>query len=274
MSNGLYDFSTLMDYSVWQPLVVKNLTAYECGRLATCIYHLRHINSSPSAFRNERIILDLGCRSGHIDKIIRDFFPTASIIGVDLDLQSLKLAMHSIHHAVVADIRKIPLGDSIADLAVCLEVIEHIPETDVPATLKKMGKLIKADGHLLLSTPNRDSPTYIFEKILHMVVGRQYKGGDPTHTIVYNRKKITELLQANDFKVLNNVGYWILPLTFYWVTLDDSESIMFKWFRKVLVYTIRLTNPVLERAPWLGFIQIFLCANSKDRHLSTKKVPT
>jgi SAM-dependent methyltransferase len=165
--------------------------------------------------------------------------------------------------AVLADIRRTPVKNSIADLALCLEVIEHMPKTDALRTLTSIRKMLNTNGFLLLSTPNRKSPTYITETIAHLASGQRYKGGDPTHVNIYSQKEIIELLRVSGFDMITNLGYWILPLTFYWITTVSSKRKSSKWLQKLLMYTMRLTNSILLKAPSLGFVQILLCTNPK-----------
>jgi 2-polyprenyl-3-methyl-5-hydroxy-6-metoxy-1,4-benzoquinol methylase len=125
--------------------------------------------------------------------------------------------------------------------------------------------MLKTNGFLLLSTPNRKSPTYITEMIAHLTLGRRYKDGNPTHVNIYSQKEITELLRVSGLDVIANLGYWILPLTFHWINTGSSKRNSSKWLQRLLTYTMKLTNPILLKAPSLGFVQILLCTNLKRR---------
>jgi 2-polyprenyl-3-methyl-5-hydroxy-6-metoxy-1,4-benzoquinol methylase len=245
-------------------LAAKDASIYDSGRFAACLLVLRRAIALSSAIGHEPIIVDFGCSSGRLDGIIKAFVPNAPIIGLDLNLHSPRLAHKtSVDHAVLADIRRAPVKNSIADLALCLEVIEHMPKTDALRTLTSIREMLKTNGFLLLSTPNRKSPTYITETIAHIFLGQRYDGGDPTHANIYSPKEITELLRVSGLDAVANLGYWILPLTFYWITTASSKRNSSKWLQKLLMYTMRLTNPILLKAPSLGFVQILLCTNPK-----------
>ncbi|MCJ7771034.1 class I SAM-dependent methyltransferase [Candidatus Bathyarchaeota archaeon] len=247
-------------------MVAKDLDVYDRGRFAAYLLALRRVIALPSAIGHELIIVDFGCSSGRLDGIIEAFVPNALILGLDLDPNSLRLAHKaSIDNAVLADIRRAPVKNSIVDLALCLEVIEHMPKTDALRTLTSIRKMLKTKGFLLLSTPNRKSPTYITETIAHLALGQRYKGGDPTHVNIYSQKEITELLRVSGLDVIANLGYWILPLTFHWINTASSKRNSSKWLQRLLTYTMKLTNPILLKAPSLGFVQILLCTNLKRR---------
>lgn len=242
----------------------NDLNIFIRERFAAYSLIMQRIIASFCATGHKVVILDFGCSSGLFDRIIVGFVPKALIVGLDLDMRSLRLAQKtSVHDAVLADIRRTPFRNSVADLAFCLEVIEHMPKADALRTLASIRKMLKTNGFLLLSTPNRKSPTYITETIAHLALGQRYKGGDPTHVNIYSQKEIAELLHDSGFEVITNLGYWILPLTFTWITIANAKCTSFEWLQKLLVYTTRLTSPILVKAPWLGFIQILLCANQK-----------
>ena len=247
-------------------MAIRDLNVYNRERLAAYLLALRYVIASFSAIGHELVTLDFGCSSGCLDGMIRGILPNALIIGLDLDLHSLRLAREtSVHHELLADIRRTPLMNSTADLALCLEVIEHMPKTDALRTLASIRKMLKTNGFLLLSTPNKFSPTYLFETIVHLALGRRYNGGDPTHVNLYSQKEIKELLRVCGLDIIANLGYWILPLTFHWINAASSKRNSSKWLQRLLTYTMKLTNPILLKAPSLGFVQILLCTNLKCR---------
>src|SRR4030043_1772464 len=102
-------------------LAAKDLSVYDSGRFAACLLVLRRAIARSSAIGHEPIIVDFGCSSGRLDGIIRAFVPNTLIIGIDLNPHSLRLAHKtSIDHVVLADVRRAPIKNSIADLALCL----------------------------------------------------------------------------------------------------------------------------------------------------------
>lgn len=53
---------------------------------------------------------------------------------------------------VVADVRELPFEDGSFDVAVCCEVLEHIPFKDVPAALRELKRV--TGGHVVITTPH------------------------------------------------------------------------------------------------------------------------
>jgi SAM-dependent methyltransferase len=76
-----------------------------------------------------------------------------------LDLSTETVAFASKNYPVpnldflVSDCRQIPLGEGTIDVAVCFEVIEHLSEQE--ALLEEVRRVLRPDGVLVISTPNR-----------------------------------------------------------------------------------------------------------------------
>lgn len=76
---------------------------------------------------------------------------------------------------VVGSATDIPLGDGQFDTVVCTEVLEHVP--DPLKALREMHRVLKPDGHLILSTPmywsRHEVPydyfRYPYDGLLHLV---------------------------------------------------------------------------------------------------------
>lgn len=73
-------------------------------------------------------IVEVGAGEGHVTRRLRDRFPDATVIGLDLPDESL-----AAHWAALGvpmfqgDATRLPFPDASVDLVVCLEVLEHVP---------------------------------------------------------------------------------------------------------------------------------------------------
>jgi 2-polyprenyl-3-methyl-5-hydroxy-6-metoxy-1,4-benzoquinol methylase len=70
---------------------------------------------------------------------------------------------HAALHLVHDDITRSEFPSDFFDLILCTEVIEHISSS--PAALAEMGRILRPNGLLLLSTPQRYSSLEVFSKI-------------------------------------------------------------------------------------------------------------
>lgn len=102
----------------------------------------------------DRDVLDAGCGVGYGMTILADA-GAASVTGVDIDPGSVAEADRRVgdRGAVSeADLRELPFPDGSFDLVVCWETIEHIDGGE--RTLEELGRVLRSDGLLLVSSPN------------------------------------------------------------------------------------------------------------------------
>lgn len=119
---------------------------------------------------------------------------------------------------IVDDITDSKMPDAAFDLILCSEVVEHIP--DSTAAFKEMRRILKADGILLLSTPQLWSTLELAAKIAFMpgiieVVRLIYRESivETGHINLMTDKKIIRQLELAGFTILERFKSGIyLPL--------------------------------------------------------------
>lgn len=92
------------------------------------------------------------------------------------------------------------LSDKGFDLIVLFDVIEHLPETELPAYLRMLKHRLAENGQIILRTPNGGSP-----------FGLNNQHGDPTHTAILTRNKLKYLAHGAGLRV-HYCGKDIYPL--------------------------------------------------------------
>lgn len=113
----------------------------------------RLVRSSLAAASGERI-LDIGCGPGFLCReLLEEVGPNGSIVGVDSSAAMLNLARcrcegHSNIEFHQADATALPVDDSSIDAAVCVQVLEYVP--DVPAALSEMYRALRPGGRLVV----------------------------------------------------------------------------------------------------------------------------
>lgn len=113
-----------------------------------------------SQLRNTRgVVLDLGCGDGYLMHLICDP-DSRSVHGLDASLLGVELARTKLLGDVggwslaAGDSIELPIRDGSVDAVTFADVIEHLDE---PArALREIARVLRDDGRLMLSTPNRN----------------------------------------------------------------------------------------------------------------------
>jgi ubiquinone/menaquinone biosynthesis C-methylase UbiE len=135
-----------------------------------------------------------------------------------------KRGLHNVK-LVQADLVHLPYPDQTFDLAVCLSVIEHMPDPD--ATLKEMARVLQPDGVLILGYPLENrlftslKTLAILEYRLRRLIQRQQvmPQGKPFHPHVTdcrrlekNVEKVFEIESSHTIRIVGAPVYRILKL--------------------------------------------------------------
>jgi 2-polyprenyl-6-hydroxyphenyl methylase/3-demethylubiquinone-9 3-methyltransferase len=119
-----------------------------------------------------RQVIDVGCGGGLLAEGMA--LRGAQVTGIDMGKAPLGVArLHQHESGLDIDYRQATAEQIAAtraasfDIVTCLEMLEHVP--DPGAVIAACAQLIKDDGHVFLSTINRNPKAYLFA-----VVGAEY----------------------------------------------------------------------------------------------------
>jgi SAM-dependent methyltransferase len=100
-------------------------------------------------------VLDVGCGTGYGAAVVAQW--ASRVLALDISLESVAFAKKNYPawnlEYVVSDCRKISLASGTVDTVICFEVIEHLAEQEV--LLEEIKRVLRPDGVLVISTPNR-----------------------------------------------------------------------------------------------------------------------
>jgi SAM-dependent methyltransferase len=154
-------------------------------------WYLPHLGASDR-------VLDVGCSNGaHLARAART---CRVIVGVDYDLAQLAIATRLLGDAGIANAAlfawditaRFPFTDGSFDAVLFLDVIEHVhPRVEV---LREIGRVLKADGRLLVSAPNRDTR---WRRILRDA--GLFAFSDPDHKVEYTREEFVANQRSSPF---------------------------------------------------------------------------
>jgi ubiquinone/menaquinone biosynthesis C-methylase UbiE len=98
--------------------------------------------------------LDAGCGTGGYMRFLLDHGRFASVTGTDIAETAVELARKRVPEAatLVAPLRALPFPDGSFELVVSNDVLQHVPDADVHASLLELRRVLTQNGALLLRT--------------------------------------------------------------------------------------------------------------------------
>jgi SAM-dependent methyltransferase len=133
--------------------------------------------------------LDVG---SNIGKGFPSYIPdNITLLSSDLDKQYLELQENQFPK-VNLDAANIPFQNNCCDVVSCFETIEHIELKKVYKLLPELNRVLKNDGLLFLSTPNKD------------VNGRRKMSSD--HKQEFSKVELVGILDKFGFEVIEGLG--------------------------------------------------------------------
>ncbi len=153
----------------------------------------------------QKRLLDAGCGTGWFSKFAcdRGAFVTSMDLGENL-LHEVSRKCSS--ERVVGSILEMPFQDGTFDYVVCSEVIEHVP--DPQKALFELHRVLKRDGILVLTTPNRF--WYFSLVIANFLKIRPYQGLE--NWLWY--KELKRSVESTGFSVEKMFGIHLFPFIF------------------------------------------------------------
>jgi 2-polyprenyl-3-methyl-5-hydroxy-6-metoxy-1,4-benzoquinol methylase len=163
-----------------------------------------HVVERVTAFTPDRAasVLDIGCGTGALLVRMRERGYT-SLAGIDIAPPSAMPGMR--FYSLDLDDPRFPLADGSIDLALAVEVLEHIE--NVGAFLAEIRRVLSPKGRLLLTTPNVHS---VEARLRLLLIGqlKQFDNiGDPTHIYPVFSFPFNRLLARHGFHVAQRWGY-------------------------------------------------------------------
>jgi ubiquinone/menaquinone biosynthesis C-methylase UbiE len=115
-----------------------------------------------------RRVLDAACGEGYGSALLGT--AAAGVVGVDIDKDTVAEASRRYSRLpqvsfVGGSCTALPLPDASFDAVVSFETIEHVGAADQPRMIAEFSRVLKPDGLLILSSPNkrlyRDARNYV-----------------------------------------------------------------------------------------------------------------
>ena len=137
-------------------------------------------------------LLDSGCGEGFVLDYLRQAGVATSFVGSDLRVGAIQWAQSNLIEdldGVAADIHRLPFGNNTFPLVLCLEVLEHIP--DSRAGLRELARV--SSEYLVLSVPHEP-----YFRSANLLRGKHLAqlGNDPEHLHNYSGRAFRRLVNG------------------------------------------------------------------------------
>ena len=104
-----------------------------------------------------KIVLDAACGSGYGSWELSA--AAQKVTGIDISEETIEYAKEKYVadnlEYIVGSVAKLPFENEQFDVVISFETIEHVDETTQNLFLKEIGRVLKKDGLLIMSTPNK-----------------------------------------------------------------------------------------------------------------------
>ena len=153
-------------------------------------HHLFNINFSLPYIKNKKV-LDIGCWTGQFEKLASKY--TREIWGIDPGVEAIKAAKKLVPNAKfkIGDALNLNFKNKYFDTVTILDVIEHIPNNTEGKCLQEISRVLKPNGHLIISTPY-NHPLSTFMDPAFYLIGHRH----------YSENKLRGLLKNQGFEIL------------------------------------------------------------------------
>lgn len=139
----------------------------------------------------DAVCADLGCNHGSCTVLLHDFNPL-HVDGYDINKKALQVAEqtasdYGVSHKtnfIEANLTDIPVEDEQYDIIVTFHTLEHIYESDVNQVIREMNRILKHQGHILISIPYK------------------HNYSDPCHVAFYDEITLKDLFEKNNFSTV------------------------------------------------------------------------
>ena len=170
-------------------------------------------------------VLDVGCGVGFFSEKLKNRLGI-EVYGIDISRNALNVAKKRGIKCKYANLDKsIPFKNEKFDLVFCGEIIEHLEDPD--HLLIEIRRVLKPEGHLVLSTPNlaawynRIILLFGIQPIFSEVssiknLGKKFEilgqGSQPVgHLRIFTLRGIKDVLKLHNFEILEIKGFAVLP---------------------------------------------------------------
>jgi len=195
---------------------------------------IKFLKKFSKQFTNGKRFLDIGCATGMLLNYVKQY--GWNVMGIELDKYSAEYARKKyLLNIINKRLEKAHIEKNSVNVVHWSHVIEHL--TSPTQGLKKIHKILKKNGYMLLTTPRLDS----FQQKLFKKDWRSYHRD---HLTVFSKKTLKKIVEKSGFKVIKffswggiavDKGYpkWVKFIVDRLVKLFNKGDVMFLLAKKI-----------------------------------------
>jgi 2-polyprenyl-3-methyl-5-hydroxy-6-metoxy-1,4-benzoquinol methylase len=151
-------------------------------------------------------LLDEGCGSGYLAKLLKARLPGLVVHGVDISAVALERARAHLDEAWQVDLGAtgLPLAAEQYDTVTCVEVVEHL--YDPESALREIGRVLRAGGAAVVTVPNLAYWRYRLDLLRGRVPP---PAADPRHLHQFDHRLLTEMLARAGMRLTGLTGHGV-----------------------------------------------------------------
>ena len=197
---------------------------------------IEHLLERISGFQ-WRSAIDVGCGDGRIARELALRYPDRPVLGVDASRRAIGLAsamnpdVSNLRFAVRDIASVVPSPGEAFDLALAIEVLEHLPPSDLAPFIAGIARQLQPGAHLIVTVPHANKPVepchyqhFTVASITHaLATSFQIEAAIPFERRGV-RRRIVRALIGNRWFILSHPGLLDRIYRYYRARLFDCES--------------------------------------------------
>lgn len=165
-------------------------------RTKEVIYSIqKYFSGTPS------IIVDLGTADGLMLSMIKNAFPSAKCIGIELSRELIETNTNRGITLLQSNVNSLPISNDTTDIVVATAVIEHLPAPE--KMLQEAMRVLRPDGLMILTSPDP-----FWERVATMV-GHLH---DEQHCNVMSSRKLVPLFKEIGYEIIEQKKFMLSPI--------------------------------------------------------------